>query len=186
MHAITLRRIDDDAFLAARRAYLDLDLECSGFLSLHAKDIMARWPDCRFIMLARQPTKWAQSILKYFSKDDFRRMHYNYVEQYFFERIGAKGISHYQELSEARKQAIFEALIAYWIQVYTAGMAAPNCLVVPLDNLPACASQIADHLGMEPVFHPDTWRRASRGKAIGLDAEMSPLLAAAQDLYARI
>jgi hypothetical protein len=186
LHAPTLRLIDDDAFLARRWDYLDLDLECSGFLSLRAEAIMAADPDRAFVMLARPPLKWARSVLDYFSTDAFQGLRYNYIGHYFFDRIGVHDIASYRRAPAGAQQAMYEALFAFWTDLYGAGQAAPNCLVVRLDGLRAAGAEIEAHLGLAPVFRADVWQRKGVSRTDPVAVAPSAAQKAAEALYATL
>ena len=186
LHAPTLRMIDDDAYLDERWDYLGLDLECSGFLSLRAGELMARKPDHQFIMLARPPMKWAHSVFDYFSTASFQDLRYNYISAFFFERIGCHDIADYRNFSEAQVTAAYEALLSFWLKTYQSGIDAPNCLVLPLDELEMRADEITQHLGFAPTFQEGTWKRKNRNRTARPQDMEVPSRTASDALYAAL
>jgi hypothetical protein len=157
LHYLTLKNIDDSCFLSCRRRYLQLDLECSGFLSLVAPSVLQTCTRRRVLFIIRDPADWVGSVVDYFTGRD-REVSYNYVEELFFSRIDAAGVSKFYALSDREKSRVAESLLRFWIKTYQAARQSDRCFSVRLDELGSNIELIEHNFEMKATNRA-AWRR---------------------------
>lgn len=160
LHHVTLKNIDDPHFLSCRKRYLQLDLESSGFLSLVAPAVLQPSATRRALYIIRDPEDWVGSVIDYFTGLS-RHVGYNYIEELYFRRIGAAGVSRFYDLCEQDQSRVAQSLLRFWIETYRAAHQSDRCFIVRLDELAGSIERIEHHFEMSATNRA-AWRRANR------------------------
>lgn len=159
----TMRRMGDINFMRSRRAFLSLDLECSGFFSAHLDLLKRIAPASPLLFTSRAPDEWIGSLLNYFEQLD-NRVTYNYIARLFFDPVCGHPIERFYRLNDQAQHDVVVRLLDFWSRVYSAAAAEPHALVVDLSDVDRRLSDIEEHFGLRASRKPDIWRRATPRK----------------------
>lgn len=163
LHYLTLKNIDDPRFLVRRKRYLRLDLESSGFLSLAAQSLLGECVGRKALLIIRDPADWICSVIDHFTAIQ-RSVSYNYVEELFFARIGAAGVSNFYALPDREKSHVAESLLRFWVETYRAAQQSDRCFIVRLDELGSSIERIEHNFAMKATNRA-AWRRENKHRS---------------------
>lgn len=163
MHYTTLNRVWDVDFMRRRQSLLDLELECSGFLSRHLTVLRQVAPDAALLFIARPPDDWISSVVNY-SEQLARRVRWNYVARLFFDPICGHPIERFFELDDTAQHQVVSRLLDFWIEVYEAARADARALVVDLRDVDDRLGDIEDHLRLKATRSRRPWQRSTPRK----------------------
>ncbi|WP_133735540.1 hypothetical protein [Halospina denitrificans] len=160
LHYGTLKRLDNVEYLSRRAAYLNLDLECSGFFAGELSRLRQFAPEAPVVYLQRPPEVWVSSVISYFSGLS-SKIRYNYVCRLYFDRYITPPLDRFEQYSEEDKAKVVEALLQYWVRVYQEASMDKRTLVVPLDRITDHLSDMEDFVGLPVDRGAQPWKRTN-------------------------
>jgi len=163
MHFTTLRRLDNQAFLAQRARFLNLDLESSGFFANRLAMLRSFAPEVPVLFLSRDPEMWIRSVVNYL-RTLSHQIHYNYVARLFFDPICQVPIERFYTLSPADQERLVRSLLEFWLAANEAALLDSKALVIPIDALDERITEVESFLGLKTVRHVNISRRANPDK----------------------
>ncbi len=160
---ITLKQLDNPAFLAQRARFLNLDLESSGCFANRLAVLRRFAPDAPVLFLSRDPEIWIGSILNYFPTLS-RRIHYNYIARLFFDPICHVPIDRFYTLTPPYQERLVRSLLEFWLSVYETASKDPNVLMIPIDTLDERIAEVESFFGLKAMRHTNIDRNANPNK----------------------
>ena len=161
LHYVTLRHIDDVKFLRRRRAYLDLDLECTGAFCESIPIMREAFPEARFLFIIRHPQSWIQSTLNYY-ENFFPGINYIYLSSLFYKKHGVANVDRFFQIDEESRVRTVKSLLEMWLRVYQAARRDTNSLIIKLEEIDSRLGDIESFLGMKSANAERAWRHKGK------------------------
>lgn len=111
---LNLERNFDDFFIQ-RLNYLNLKLECSGFLSAYVNSLAENHitKELQYICILREPGKWITSVLNYWETLDF--LNFDFINELFWKKKVNVDLIDFKLKSDVEQATIITNLADYYL-----------------------------------------------------------------------
>lgn len=152
MQYLSLQQLDKNfnTFLIKRLNTLNLKLECSGFFSAYM-DELASHPlakDFEYIVVARSPSAWVNSVVNYWSKLEYLKN--DYINTYFWRGKVGVDLFDFKNKTETEKQEIVDQLIDFYFEFTNNTKKLNNVTYIYLRDLEGYINVLAEKIGETP------------------------------------
>lgn len=106
---------DFDVFFIKRLNFLNLKLECSGFLSAYVEELVAHdlTKNLNYISIIRDPSSWITSVVNYWSR--LKHLNFDYIDQLFWQKKVGVSFVRFTEKSDREKRYIIDRAIDFYL-----------------------------------------------------------------------
>lgn len=187
LHHVTLKYLDKnfDDFFAKRMNYLNLKLECSGFLSAYISELSENEiaKDLEYIWTLRPPSSWVTSLINYYYRSDsLLHFQFDFVVDLFWKRKVGIDLREFQIGVETKKnQEIIDKLIQYYFDWTKKTSLLKNVTYIKIkeidNNLPLVETLIDETSTIKDRSKNAATNRAFSYKNESIDAEYELLTA---------
>lgn len=104
-----------DDFFIRRLNYLNLKLECSGFMSAYLEKLLTHKiaQNLNYICIVREPSKWVNSVINYWETLDY--LSFDYINHLFWKDKVSVDLIDFLKKGEFEKKKIIQNLIDFYL-----------------------------------------------------------------------
>lgn len=165
LHYTSIHRLNQnfEQYFVSRLNFLELKLECSGFLSAYV-DKLAQTEatkDLRYICILRKPSEWVTSVVNHHKKVKDSQHHFFWGNELFWKKHAGVDLASFFSLQESKKLQMIENLIDFYMSFTKKTKKLKNVEYIWLEDLEDTLPEIGALLNEEVQL-----AKSKRNKAI--------------------
>jgi len=168
----SLKHIDRnfDKFFIQRQNFLNLKLECSGYLSSYVEKLSENefTKEQTYICLLRKPSEWITSVINFWPRPS--SLNFDYINEFFWKNQVGVDFHNFNKCSENEIENNVGCMVNFYISYLENTRALKNVHYVALEEIDNFLPELSELIS-EEVITENVWKRVNNKKIFNYNNE---------------